>query len=156
MRLRLVVWLLLASATASVHAAPVRIFAVGHKQQLADVVTYQSFHDKMAALMDATFPGRSALVQAGVDDVASHLAPADPAAPANALVAFPEDTGLLAAFIGTRGAPGRAQSTSTFAIINLTVTYQQQMAHYQTEFPNQPLIRYLVLALTDTFYRSVY
>lgn len=156
MRLRLVVWLFLASATASVHAAPVRIFAVGHKQQLADVITYQSFHDKMAALMDATFPGRSALVQAGVDDVASHLAPADPAAPANALVAFPEDTGLLAAFIGTRGAPGRAQSTSTFAIINLTVTYQQQMAHYQTKFPNQPLIRYLVLALTDTFYRSVY
>jgi hypothetical protein len=156
MRLRLVVSLLLASATASVHAAPVRIFAVGHKQQVADAITYQSFHDKMAALMDATFPGRSTLVQAGVDDVASHLAPVDPAAPANALVAFPEDTGLLAAFIGTRGTSARGQPTSTFAILRLTVTYQQQMAHYQTKFPNQPLIRYLVLALTDTFYRSVY
>src|SRR5512143_2197973 len=123
MWLRLVVSLLLASATAPAHAAPVRIFAVGHKQQLTDALTYQSFHDKMAALMDATFPGRAGLVQAGVDDVASHLAPADVTAPPNALVAFPEDTGLLTAFIGTRGAPARAQATSTFAILNLTVTY---------------------------------
>ena len=82
------------------------MFAVGHKQQVSDALTYQTFHDKMAAMMDATFPGRSTLVQAGVDDVASHLAPVDPSAPANALVVFPEDTGLLAAFIGSRGASG--------------------------------------------------
>lgn len=153
---RLAASLLLASAAASVHAEPVRIFAVGQKQQLSDVVTYQTFRDKMAALMDATVPGRSSLVQAGVDDVASHLLPVDPAAPANALVVFPEDTGLPAAFIGTRGNAGRAQSESTFAILNLTVTYASQMTYYQNRFPDQPLIRYLVLALTDTFYRSVY
>jgi len=157
MQHRLVALALFACATASaVSAAPVRIFAVGHKQHLADTLTYQAFHDKMAAMMDASVPGRSALVHAGVDDVASHLAPVDPAAPPNALVVFPEDTGLLAAFIGTRGAPARAQVESTFAIINLTVTYQAQMAHYQTKFPGQPLVRSLVLALTDTFYRSVY
>src|SRR5690348_4424900 len=97
--------LFLAGATASiVGAAPVRMFAVGHKQQVSDALTYQTFHDKMAAMMDATFPGRATLVQADVDDVASHLAPVDPAAPANALVVFPEDTGLLASFIGSRGA----------------------------------------------------
>jgi hypothetical protein len=67
------------------------MFAVGHKQQVSDALTYQTFHDKMAAMMDATFPGRSTLVQAGVDDVASHLAPVDASAPANALVVFRPD-----------------------------------------------------------------
>jgi hypothetical protein len=149
---------ILAGALASVvQAAPVRMFAVGHKQRLSDALTYQTFHDKMAAMMDATFPGRSTFVQAGVDDVASHLAPVDPAAPANALVVFPEDTGLLAAFIGSRGAAGRSETLSTVAIVNLVVAYNQQSAYYQTRFPGQPSpIRYLVLALTDTFYRSVY
>ena len=70
----------------SVGATPVRYFAVGHKQRIDDVVTYQTYHDKMAALMDAAFPGRASLVQAGVDDVASHLRPADPTAPPDALV----------------------------------------------------------------------
>jgi hypothetical protein len=88
------------------------MFAVGHKQHLADAVSYQTYHDKMAAMMDATFPGRAGLVQPGVDDVASHLAPVDPSAPPNALVVFPEDTGLLAAFIGTRGATARTEATS--------------------------------------------
>jgi len=132
------------------------MFAVGHRQQVSDALTYQTFHDKMAAMMDATFPGRSTLVQAGVDDVASHLAPVDPAAPANALVVFPEDTGLLAAFIGSRGASARTQTGSTLAIVNLLVAYQPQIAHYQAKFPGQPGVRYLVMALTDTFYRSVY
>jgi hypothetical protein len=55
----------------------VQYFAVGNKQRVADAVTYQTYHDKMAALMDASFPGRASFVQAGVDDVASHLLPAD-------------------------------------------------------------------------------
>jgi hypothetical protein len=134
----------------------VRVFAVGHRQRIADAITYQDFHDKMAALMDATFPGRSTLVQAGVDDVASHLAPADPLAPAHALVVFPEDTGLLPAFIGSRGVPARAQTSATLAIVNLVVTYSQPFTYYSQKFPGQPTVRYLVLSLTDTFYRSTY
>ena len=154
---RLLAFVVLASATATaVSAAPVRFFAVGHKQQLTDVVTYQAFHDKMAALMDVSFPGRSSLVEVGVDDVASHLAPVDPGAPEQALVLFPEDTGLLAAFIGSRGVAARAASSTTFAIVNLTVPYGPLITYYQTKFPNQPFVRYLVLALTDTFYRAVY
>ena len=158
MQLRLAGLVLLACATASavVHAAPVRIFAVGHKQQLTDAVTHAAFRDKMAAMMDATHPGRAALVQAGVDDVASHLAPVDPAAPENALVVYPEDTGLLAAFIGTRGTTARAAGSSTLAIVSLLGPYGAQMAHYQAKFPDQPLIRYLGLAITDTLYRAVY
>src|SRR5262245_23619982 len=101
--------LALAAPTA---AAPVRVFAVGDKVRIDDALTYQTFHDKLAALMDAAFPGRSALVQAGVDDVASHLLPADPGAPANALVVFPEDVGLVAGLIGSRGAAARGQTTA--------------------------------------------
>src|SRR5436190_702825 len=115
---RVVALMLLACAGARPAGAdPVRMFAVGQKQQISDAVTYQSYHDKMAAMMDATFPGRAALVQAGVDDVASHLAPVDPGAPPSALVVFPEDTGLLAASIGTRGATARQQDGSTLAIV---------------------------------------
>jgi hypothetical protein len=63
--------LLLVILAAPSWAGPVRIFAVGHKQRLEDAVTYQTFRDKMAAMMDAGFPSRSLFVQAGVDDVAS-------------------------------------------------------------------------------------
>src|SRR3989442_1626421 len=60
-------------------ATPVRMFAVGHKVRLDDGTTYQSFHDKMAALMDAGFPGRASFVQAGADGVASPPFPPQPA-----------------------------------------------------------------------------
>src|SRR5262249_57732849 len=82
-------------------AGPVRFFAVGNELRLEDAVTYQTFRDRMAALMDASFPGRGTLVQAGVDDGATHLAPLDPPAPAHAPGVFPPDPGLLASFIGT-------------------------------------------------------
>jgi len=137
-------------------AAPVRIFAVGHKTRMADVTTYQTFHDKMFALMDATFPNRATLVQAGVDDVASHLFPADPLAPAESLVVFPEDTGLPAALIGTRGTAARNAMTAASAIISMIGPYAAQGGYYNTKYPGQPGIRALVLALTDTIYRSFY
>ena len=59
-------------------ADEVRMFAVGNKHRIQDAVTHADYRNKMAALMDAGFPNRSAYVQAGVDDVASHLRPADP------------------------------------------------------------------------------
>ena len=153
---RLLAALVLAAVAMPAAGAPVRIFAVGHKQRLADAVTYETYRDKMTALMDATFPGRATLVQVGVDDVASHLLPADPGAPANALVVFPEDVGLIAAFIGSRGAAGRQQTNSIVAIAGLAGPYGPQLAYYQNKFPGQPFVRSLVLALTDTFYRSFY
>jgi len=147
---------LLIALAAPAAAAPVRMFAVGHKVRIDDAVTYQSFHDKMAALMDAAFPGRATLVQAGVDDVASHLFPVDPGAPANALVVFPEDVGLAAALIGSRGAGARGQSTSTAAILGLIGPYNAQYNYYSTKYPGQPFVRTLVLAVTDTLYRGFY
>ena len=129
---RRALWVVLVALTIPIcaDARVIRAFAVGHKQRLDDAVSYQTYHDKMAALMDAAFPGRSTFVQAGVDDVASHLLPADPAAPADALVLFPEDTGLAPALIGTRGAASRAQTNSTAAIASLFAPYAPQVAYY--------------------------
>jgi predicted amidohydrolase len=137
-------------------ATPLRVFAVGHKQRLEDVVTYQTFRDKMGALMDAAHPARPLAVQAGVDDVASHLFPADPAAPPAALVVFPEDTGLATALIGSRGATSRATGNSIIALATLLGTYAPQRSYYDAKFPGQPLVRALVLSLTDTLYRGFY
>jgi hypothetical protein len=137
-------------------AAPVRVFAVGHKQRLDDAVTYATFRTKMAALMDAAHPARSSVVQAGVDDVASHLRPRDPGAPERALVVFPESAGLIAALIGTRGATARQQTSAPGAIATLLGTYGPQLQHYSSKFPGTHLVRNLVVALTDTFYRAIY
>ena len=106
-RALIVVAALLVLAPAA-QADEVRMFAVGNKHRIQDAVTHADYRNKMAALMDAGFPNRSAYVQAGVDDVASHLRPADPARPRKALVVFPEDVGLVNVLIGSRGATARS------------------------------------------------
>jgi hypothetical protein len=134
----------------------VRVFAVGNKQRVADGVSYKAYSDKMSALMDAGFPDRASFVQSGVDDVAGHIRPADRSAPSRALVVFPEDVGLIPALIGSRGANARQQSTSEFAILSLFGPYGPQTAYYGSKFPSALGVRGLVLALTDTLYRSFY
>jgi hypothetical protein len=137
-------------------AAPVRFFAVGNKERVADAVSYRTYHDKMAALMDGGFPNRSNFVQNGVGDVASHIRPSDASAPSTAMVVFPEDVGLAAALIGSRGSAARQQTTAAAAIGSLIGSYGPQMNYYASKYPGQPPIRNLVLALTDTLYRSFY
>ena len=133
-----------------------RVFAVGNKHRIADGVSYQAYRDKMSALMDRSFPGRGSFVQADVDDVASHIRPADPRAPKRALAVFPEDVGLIAALIGSRGEVARMQTSADFAIISLFSTYGPQTGYYGTKFPGALGVRSLILALTDTLYRSFY
>ena len=132
------------------------MFAVGNKHRIQDAVTHQDYRNKMAALMDAGFPNRAAYVQEGVDDVASHLRPADPAAPRKALVVFPEDVGLINLLIGSRGATARRQTSALGAIPSLFEPYSRQVAYYAQKYPGQPALRVLFLALTDTLYRSFY
>jgi hypothetical protein len=148
--------LLLAWASPA-RADAVRVFVVGHKQRLVDAATVASFQAKMRALVDARArtPG---LVQDGVLDVASRIRPRDPAAPALAVVHFPEDTGLVAGLIGSRGAAARTARTSFEAFGALLLAYGEVIDHYDAEFPGldaQPL-RGLTVALTDLLYRSVY
>jgi hypothetical protein len=137
-----------------------RAFAVGNKVEVRYADTYQSFHDKMFALVDGRHPRRGELVQAGVDDVASHLAAADASAPALALVNFPEDVGLVAGLIGTRGAAARraniANGGSVAAFGSLIQKYDPQIGYYSELWPGLPAVRYLLLAETDTFYRACY
>ena len=138
------------------HAEEVRMFAVGNKHRTQDALTHADYRNKMAALMDAGFPNRSAYVQAGVDDVASHLQGADPGAPSKALVVFPEDVGLINVLIGSRGETARRQTTALGAIPSLFEPYSRQVAYYAEKYPGQPALRLLFLALTDTLYRSFY
>jgi hypothetical protein len=137
-------------------AETVRMFAVGYKQRIADVVTYQTFRDKMFALMDASFPGRAGFVQAGVDDVASHIQPADPGAPPLVLVNFPEDVSLIASLIGSRGTVARAQTNSVLGILEVASAYDPLIQHYVSQFGAGHFVADIFVGVTDTFYRSVY
>lgn len=154
---------LLALASFLIGAAPpaaaerVRVFLVGNKQRIADAESVASFRAKMFALVDASRRGPG-LVQDGVDDVASHLAPRDPAAPELAVVHFPESVGLVAGLIGSRGAGARQSTSATGAFAGLLGPYAEPIAHYTAGYPElaaQP-IRGLVVALTDVLYRAVY
>src|SRR6185295_6306033 len=95
--------------------------------------------------------------QAGVDDVASHIKPGDGAAPDLVLVNFPEDVGLVAALIGSKGAQSRAATTTTAAFAFLFQQYASQMQYYRLQFGSGlSQLRALLLALTDINYRVVY
>jgi predicted amidohydrolase len=141
-------------------AKSVRVFAVGSKLEVRYADTYQNFHDKMFALFDKRHPRRGELVQVDVDDVASHLPPVDASAPELALVNFPEDVGLVASLIGSRGAAARRANIhnggSVAAFGTLFVTYRRQIDYYAGRFPGQAQKRYLLLAETDTYYRACY
>src|SRR2546426_747242 len=72
------------------------------------------------------------------------------------LVVFPEDVGLVAALIGSRGAAARAQTSAVGAIAALFAPYAVQYDYYNAKYLGQPPVRPLVLALTDTLYRGFY
>jgi len=149
---------LVAVGAPAAQARTVRVFSVGYRLEMADVVSYQTYRDKMFAMMDAAFPGRSALVQAGVDDVASHIKPNDAAAPDLVLVNFPEDTGLAAAFIGSRGAAARATDRSALAFLSLYQKYARPRGYYGglLGLSSANIVELIGFAATDTFYRAFY
>ena len=149
---------LVAGSATTAAAKTVRVFTVANRLRTADIVTYQTFRDKMFAMMDAAFPGRAALVQAGVDDVASHIQPSDPLAPPDVLVNFPEDVGLAPAFIGSRGAGARAGALSSQAYLSLFNRYQKPILFYRALYRAHPadIPAQVVLGVTDTVYRAFY
>lgn len=157
---RAVVALLLLAVAVPAAAKPVRVFVVNSRIELRYAATYADFRDKMFALVDASHPRRAELVQPGVTDIAAMLRPDDPSAPADALIVFPEDVGLIAGLIGSRGAQARARTledgASTAAFIDLFLAYQPQIQHYTERYPGLGGLGYLFLGATDTFYRAFY
>lgn len=155
-RVAILALLLLAAAPAA--ARPVRVFVVNPHLRLP--ATYADYRDQMFALVDAAHPRRAELVQDGLPDIAAQLPPRDPAAPAEALLVFPEDVGLAAGLIGSRGATARqvtaATGGSTVAFLALTVAYQPLVEYYGARYPGTPGLAALFLAATDTWYRAFY
>ncbi|MBX3024795.1 hypothetical protein KF840_07780 [bacterium] len=139
-------------------ARPVRVFVVNPHLRMP--ASYADFREQMFALVDAAHPRRAELVQQGVPDIAAHLSPRDPSAPVDALIVFPEDVGLVAGLIGSRGATARqitaATGGSTVAFLSLTLAYQPLVRYYGDRYPGLPGLAYLFLATTDTHYRAVY
>lgn len=159
-----------AAAAAIAGAAPasarqVRVFAVGPKVSLGWLATRAEFRAKLLALMDRRERRPGVPIQRGADDVASHLlGPSDrrrPAATARDLVALPEDLGLMAAFVGQRGAPARQvkpEDSIAGAIIALLGSYGDVTPYYDAKYPELKArglpLRQLFLAATDTFGRT--
>lgn len=150
-----------ALVTAALHGSPaaaqsrsVRIFAVGPKFGLDWVDTKANYRAKLLALFDRTRRTPDApLVQAGADDVASHL----PAPGGRALVVLPEDIGLMAAFAGERGRLARRSGSLVQAVVSLIAAYSPIASYYASKHPDLASrgapTRLLALALTDTFNR---
>jgi hypothetical protein len=144
----------------SAPARPVRVFVINTRVDLSYADTYADYYDKMLAMVDAAHPRRAELVQPDLLDIAGRLQPRDPAAPTDVLLAYPEDVGLVAGMIGSRGAAARAVTAdgggSAAAFFQLAVAYQSQRDYYAQRYPGLSGLAYLFLAETDTFYRAFY
>ena len=149
------------AVASSASARQLRVFVVNPRVELRYAETYADYRDKMFALVDGSHPRRAELVQPGVLDIAAHLPSRDPSAPPDTLIVFPEDVGLVAGLIGTRGAAARAVTIedggSAQAFVQLFIAYQAQSDYYAARWPGlSGGFTYLFLAATDTFYRGFY
>jgi len=70
------------------------------------------------------------------------------------LLVFPENASLAGAFIGSRGAVGRAATETVPGFLSLFVSYTQPIAFYTERFPEASLGQSLILGLTDTLHRA--
>jgi len=113
----------------------VRAFVVGHRFSVADAQDYASYEASYRRHMDAIAPCLSANRPN--------------------LVAFPEDAGLAAWFLGRRGADARGVATGELAFIAMYAAYMEQAEHYAARFPAISTPRALTLALADVAWRAV-
>jgi hypothetical protein len=127
-----------------------RVFAMQFKQDLANVVSYESFRVKIECMI--------------IEDVVPYRASGRPN-----VVSFNEDVGLATLATGTRGAAARhllgepgspgceSQGVPCAALAGLaaiTAAYSPQLAAYQARFPAMTGISQAFVAATDTLVRS--
>jgi len=72
------------------------------------------------------------------------------------IVVYPEDVGLILAFLGPRGEIARQQTTSENAFVSLALSYGIPMRGYQKIYPEISDNRALTLALGHTIYSGVF
>ncbi len=91
------------------------------------------------------------LVDLGRTDVYNCLAQDRPN-----IVVYPENTGLPAAFIGSRGQAARESTSAFAAFLALGGQYAQPIEFYKTKWPNAPLPNQIELGITDTVWRAFF
>jgi len=70
------------------------------------------------------------------------------------IVVFPENTGITAAFIGSRGQAARNATSALGAFLALGGQYTQPIEFYKNSWPNLPLPNQIEIAVTDTVWRA--
>lgn len=113
----------------------VRIFAVGAVIRYAEMSDYASF------------------CKAWDDVVRTEVLPCLAEDKPNLLV-FPENATLAAAFIGSRGATGRAETETLPAFLSLFGSYSEPLSYYTERYPDVSANARLVISLTDTLHRA--
>ncbi|MDI3286733.1 hypothetical protein [Polyangium sp. 15x6] len=70
------------------------------------------------------------------------------------VVVFPENTGLSAGFVGSRGETARVSSGALPAFLTLGGQYKKPIDFYKSKWPEVPLPTQILLGLTDTAWRA--
>lgn len=120
---------------AAAPAKRMRVFAVGHKLQVTEGATYESYAQAFRATVAA--------------EVAPHLAADRP----NVLV-FPESVAFTAAFVGARGAEARTKDAAFLAYAALQATMPAAFEHYRDLARDGGIGRWILLAATDPTWRA--
>ncbi len=70
------------------------------------------------------------------------------------VIVFPENTGLAAGFIGSRGEAARSSTSAFAAFLALGGQYAQPIQFYKSKWPAVPLPTQIELGITDTVWRA--
>jgi predicted amidohydrolase len=114
----------------------VRAFSIAHKHTLDIGSSEDAYYKKMRGMMEAVR-----------DKIASDRI--------NIFV-FPEDAGLVLAFMGSRGEQGRSEKFALNAFFDLFNSYSTAINFYIKRFGSQSPSRILLISLTDTLWRPFY
>ncbi len=112
-----------------------RVFSLGIRQDLRRMTSYDAY---------------SAIFEEAMAEQAPCFSKTLPN-----LVVLPEDSALMAAFIGARGEEARAYDDSLSAFATLFSTYADPLSWYRKAYPSAPGVRQLLLAMTDTLARAI-
>jgi predicted amidohydrolase len=116
-------------------ARQLRVFAVGHKLEISEAATYETY--------------ARAFTQTVEREVIPHLATDRP----NVLV-FPESVAFTAAFVGARGAEARSKDSAFLAYVALQATMPDAFAHYRELAADGTIGAWILLAATDPVWRA--